>query len=719
MLSRCGVVVAGGVILLGSMAAQAQEAPAPQAEAVDLPPVEITTANKRPQKAGPAKPTAGKSKATSAAAASEAGAESGIGGGSVDTGSAPPAETADANVSVRSAAELRTAGVEKVADLEKVFPGLTIRSRGNRAYANFTVRGLTSADFYNPSVQILIDGVPQAAAAFTQDLVDVERVEFLRGPQGVLYGANAYGGVINIITRKSRTATATVTGTVSNLERSALATGTAVLAKDALFLDMGIKREVDPGEIDNALTGEDGIDDADLWSGRVSLRYAPSNGPFDAALTYAREDLDSKEETYIRDALLKERLYDIAIPQGLLKRETDTASAAWNYRFGNGFTFTSISAYQNVDLARDTFGFSFPESEEAFSEEARLAYTGPGPVTGLAGFYLRDSDFTRERDLSASLGMPAGDRNKIGTDSLAGFGELTWHITSALDLTGGARVSHDKSSIDYSLPAFMLAVSDEASFDAVQPKVSLGYQITDLTRVYALVSEGYKPGGFQHAISNPANPAEFEPYDAETAWNYEAGLSTRLFGMLDLSAAVYHIVSEDKQIYVGPVGFQTIKNAGEAESTGVELEATWRPTRNLTVLTTANFGRSKFTDFVDPASGNDFTGNRVPYAPDVTATLNARYVLDQRVLNGELALIGNVRYASRTYFDEANALSQEPFAIYDAGIELAWDNGVTAKAFVDNISDEIYREYSFLSGPTQLSIPSEGRLVGVSLTAKY
>ncbi|WP_291171743.1 TonB-dependent receptor [Hyphomicrobium sp.] len=696
--------------MLGMSSARAQETSLEAGEVTELPPIEVTTANKRPQKAQPRQ--AQPSPATSAPSGLPP--ESGVGGGAAADVGGPPKETADANVSVRSAAELRDAGVEKVGDLEKVFPGLTIRSRGNRAYANITVRGISSPDFYNPSVQILIDGVPQAASAFTQDLVDVERVEFLRGPQGVLYGANAFGGVINIITRKSRETTASVTGTVANLERSVIATGTAVLAKEALFLDVGVKRSVEPGEIDNLLTGEDDIDTADLWSSRASLRYAPSHGPFDAALTFARENLDSKEETYIRDSLLKERDYDLPIPQGLLKRLTDTASAAWNYRFGNGFTFTSISAYQNVDLKRDTFGYAFPESEEAFSQEARLAYTGSGPLTGVAGFYLRNSDFTRERPV-------AGDRNEIGTDSLAGFGELTWHITDALDLTGGARVSHDKSTIDYSLPAFMLAYSDEASFDAVQPKVSIGYQITDLTRVYALVSEGYKPGGFQHAITNPANPAEFAPYDSETAWNYEVGISTRLFGTLDVAATVYHIVSEDKQIYVGVVPNQTIKNAGEAESTGVEIEATWRPTRNLTVLTTANFGRSEFTDFVDPASGNDYTGNRVPYAPDVTATLNARYVFDQRVLAGQLALTGNVRYASRTYFDEANTLSQEPFAVYDAGIELAWDNGVAAKFFVDNISDEIYREYSFVDTGSgmQLSVPSEGRLVGVSLTAKY
>lgn len=709
MFSRHTVVAVGAVVALGAASAQAQDAGSQTAETVELPAIEVdvTTANKRPQRATPIVKAApgGSSEAVGTD-------QSGVGGGA-SQGVGMPAEIADANVSVRTADELRNAGVTTVADLEKVFPGLSIRSRGNRAYTNLTVRGITTADFYNPAVQVLIDGVPQAASAFAQDLVDVERVELLRGPQGVLYGANAFGGVINIISRKSRETTARVTGTVGNLERSVVATGTAVLARDALFLDLGAKRSHDPGEIDNALTGEDGIDTSDVWSGRASLRYAPSNGPFDMALTYAREEAESKEETYIRDVLLKERTYDVAIPQGFLQREIDTASAAWNYRFGSGFTLTGISAYQDVTYDRDVFGYAFPESEEAFTQEVRLAYTGAGPLTGVAGFYYRDSEFMRN-----SVAM--GAINEIGSESVAGFGELTWHMTSRLDLTGGVRVSQDEATLDYALPAFALAMRGKENYSAVQPKVSLAYQIDEATRVYALASEGYKPGGFQHAISNPANPAEFDPYDPETAWNYEIGLSTRLFRTLDVAATVYHIASKDKQIYVGLVGAQTIKNAGEAESTGVELEATWRPNRNLTILTTAAFGRSEFTDFVDAASGNTYTGNRVPYAPDVTATLNARYVLDQRVLSAQLAFTGNIRYASTTYFDEANTLSQEPFAIYDAGVELSWDNGLGLKFFVDNISDEIYREYSFMNGPTmQLSIPSEGRFVGVTLSAKY
>ena len=94
-------------------------------------------------------------------------------------------------------------------------------------------------------------------------------------------------------------------------------------------------------------------------------------------------------------------------------------------------------------------------------------------------------------------------------------------------------------------------------------------------------------------------------------------------------------------------------------------------------------------------------------------------MLDQRYFGATTTLLGGMRYASRTYFDEANSLSQGAFAIYDAAVEFTWDSGLALKLFANNITDEIYREYSYLSGPQVLSLPSEGRMVGMTLSVKY
>ncbi|WAC29279.1 TonB-dependent receptor [Ancylobacter sp. SL191] len=633
----------------------------------------------------------------------------------------------DGAVSVRTAEQLREAGVTTVADLEQVFPGLVIRTRGNRAYANVTARGMSSPDFYNPTVQIYVDGIPQLPSAFTQPLLDVERVEFLRGPQGTLYGRNAYGGVINIITNKSDKGRVTASLTAGTPESWGEIAGTLPASADGLFIDVAAKAEHAFGSVTDASTATDNVDSATDLIGRVALRYQPIGGIFDGTLAFSREYTKSHEELYLMNSEVQNRTYFSAIqgPIPLLERAVNTVSATANWMLED-FKLTSISSYQDVDITRDiAVGpgtlMSFPESDAAFSQELRLAYDGGGPLTGVAGLFYQHDDFTRDADGYGSYYGPSS--NAVTTNSYAMFGEATWQVTSAFDVTGGLRLSYDESSVDFTRYGsnyygyYAGSFSNSADFSSVQPKLALGYQINDTTRVYGLVSRGYKPGGFNHAVTYPQDE---EAYDPETAWNYELGLRTATPDRaVELSTALYYINSTNKQIYVGPVGFQVIRNAGAAESYGVEVEARWRATDRLSFGATATYGRSVFTDFTDPTTGQNYDGNTVPYAPNATANLSARYLLDQKLIDGTIALDGAVHFVSKTYFDEANTLSQPAYTTVDASLEFAWTSGVSLKLFAENIFDETYVTYSYASGANVFSNVSDGRLVGMTLRVSY
>lgn len=630
-------------------------------------------------------------------------------------------EKVDGGVSVVTSDELRRRDIRTVDDLQKIFPGLVVDSRGNRAYANFTVRGISSPDYYSPSVQVYVDGVPQVPSAMVQELVDVERVEFLRGPQGTLYGRNAFGGVINIVTKKPREQTAAVFGTASNRLFEAGGSVTAVVVPDAWFLDLVMKASRNTGQIKDIDRGGDKVDSWNSLNGRLGLRYAPTGGPFDANVWISHEALRSHEETFILDQDVKNRLYRGSIlgPYNNLDRDIVTTGLSWNYRFGD-FTLSNVTSYQDVNLKRLFFGSNYPETDRSFTEELKLSYDGGGRLRGVAGLSYWNDWFTRNADGIA--GFFAASRNKVESRSAAVFGELTYALTERLDLTAGARGAYDWASIDFGRPdsfgnGFGFSFNQSANFTSFQPKVSLGYQITETTRLYALVSEGYKPGGFNHTVSTTADA---EPYQPETAWNYELGGRTSLLnGALTLSAALYHIASKDKQIYVGILPFQVIRNAGKAESTGVEIEATVKPTDRLTLTAAANFGRSKFTDLVDPLSGTVYSGNHVPFAPDATANFSARYVVDQTVFPGQVTLLGAARLVGRTYFDEANTLSQPSFATFDAGIEFAFDKGPTLKLFADNLTDVVYRTSSFAYGGGVISTIGQGRLIGASMRMQF
>ncbi|WP_049766111.1 TonB-dependent receptor [Rhodopseudomonas palustris] len=625
----------------------------------------------------------------------------------------------DAGASVATAEQLRQNDVRSIDDLPKVLPGLVIENRGNRAYASFTARGMSSPDYYSSAVQVYIDGVPQATAAMVQDLDNVERVEFLRGPQGTLFGTNAYAGVLNIITRQPRQSTATVFGTAANRRFDGGFAATGEVIKDTLFLDLTLKAVDQFGQIRDSNGTNDAIDGSKSVNGRIGLRYAPTGGAFDFNVWAHHNHLKSNEETAILDQDVPDRIYRssiLAFPYNEIERDISTGGLNWNYRFG-AFTLSSTTSYQYVDLKRKLFGYQFPETTGLFNQEVKLTYNDGGRLRAVTGVSYRDGTFERD----AYVGLPMQSVNKVDTRSAALFGESTYALTNKMDLTVGARGSIDWASIDFrglDLATYVpLALANDAEFTSFQPKVSLGYQLTDQVRVYGLVSEGYKPGGFNHAVSFAADGQAYRP---ETAWNYEIGTRANFWNdRLQFSAALYRIESKDKQIYVGPIGLQVLRNAGEATSTGVEVETRIRPTERLTLTANANFGRSEFTDFVDPISGVIYNGNRVPYAPDVTAHLLGRYLIDQTAMAADISLTGAVHYYSQVYFNEANTLGQDAYATYDLGLELAVYKGPTVKIFAQNLTDVVYRTNSFSTGGLVLSTIGQGRLFGVSTRFQF
>jgi pesticin/yersiniabactin receptor len=629
----------------------------------------------------------------------------------------------NANVSVRTADELKAANVTRVEDLERVFPGLIIRDRGNPAYANVSVRGITSSDFYNPALQIYVDGVPQDASFFTQELIDVERVELLRGPQGTLYGRNAQGGVLNIITRKpDNEFHARIGGTVANKAYESNVSLSGPIVKDALFGDVDLHWDKQLGWIDDSATGDNNIDTSNTLSGRAKLRYAPSDSPLDVTLSYQRERLRSHEEIYITDRQHDDGEYDSSLQgdQPDMKRTVDTYALNATYDFGP-VQLTSVSSYQDRDLSpRLIQGFDTPEYQSTFAQELRLNFELGEDWSGLVGGYFQDTDF--HRNTPAAFGILGSSRNEVDTQTVAAFGEITWQVLDTVDLTAGLRWSHEDASIDYERqPGLALAFDAEDSFDDISPKVAVGWEFMPDQRLYATASQGFKPGGFNHALPFAVMSTDDSiPYDSETSYNFELGWRGKLLdGMIETSVAGYYIYTEDKQIYVGPVGAQVLRNAGDAQSYGVEMNARVMPDDAWTIDFGATLGRAEFTDARDPSTGVSYDDNRVPYAPDQVFQLAVSYLLPLDSISGDLLFRVGGSYTSRTYFDEANNLSQGGYALLDASIDLTLDNGISVKLFADNLTDEQYRTYSYQSGADTLSNYADGRIFGISGSVEF
>ncbi|MBD2786142.1 TonB-dependent receptor [Xenorhabdus sp. DI] len=611
------------------------------------------------------------------------------------------------SILAKTGEELAQANITQVQDLERAFPGLQIRSRGNRTYSATTIRGISSPDFYSPSIRIYVDGVPQDHQFLTQELINVERVELLRGPQGTLYGGNAQAGVINIITRSPKEGPwLNLSGHYAKLKQGGSFSGSIPLIEDTLYGGMSLRWVKEPGQIDAPNRGDKNIDSSKTWLGKGQLTFAPEDSPFSAEFSFAHEDLNSHEELYLTDEQFRRKEYDGPIPD--LTRRVNSYALKAEYDFGSS-TLTSVTSYQDRDIFRDFIGGKWKEKHHATTQELRLNSNYSNGISSLLGGWFSDESHQHHTSYNNA-------QNKIKAKSLALFGEVKLPIASQWDLTLGGRLSHEKSQISYSGSDIMKidAFDNQVSNNEFTPKAALGWQLTPDTRFYLSATKGYKPGGFNNIVSS-ANDSK--PYDTETSDNYEFGWHTSFFdNAMTLNSAVYYIRSKDKQIYVGSLGTQSIRNAGKAESKGIELNSQIRPMQGLKFSLGGSVGKSNFTDAANTTTGVSYNGKRLPYAPDVMLNASFDYLIDQTLLPGNLYLNAGARYSSKSYFDEANTLEQGGYTLYDASLSLEMAHGVNVKLYGENLGDKKYRVSSFPMGPNTLSMLNKGLNVGLDVS---
>lgn len=610
-----------------------------------------------------------------------------------------PLSQVNNSVVVKTGEELEKAGIYQVKDLEMVFPGLLIQTRGNRTYANTTVRGISSPDYYSPTVSIYVDGVLQDNAFVTQPLINVEKVELLRGPQGTLYGGNAQGGVINIVTRRETDATEVKASALySNLSQQVDAVAATRLS-DSISADIAARYVYDEGDIKHATSRKKDANDADEQALKVRFHYLPNDSKLSATLSVAADKLDSHEEWYLTESEHDSGVKDAPIPK--LKRDVNTFALNLGYDLDSS-QITSITAYQTREIDREYVYGYYQEDQNKFSQELRLNQQYNDRFSYVVGGYLE----YRRLDVSAN-----NARNKLDYDTYALFGQANYQFAPQWDVTLGVRASYLKVNSDFNgNPAwFINPYNKEQTESTVSPKAAIGWQANEDTRLYASITSGYRPGGYNVV---PLSNADASGYDAEKSLNGELGWRTNFANQkIDFSGALYWIKTDDIQLYTGTPGHQTLKNMGEALSKGIEAEFAFYPTDDLTITAAGTFGRSTFE-----SNNSTFEGNRLPYAPDTTATLGFNYYLPVTGIKGDISINSQARYNSKIYFNEANSLSQSAYTLVDLSINYDYSEALSISLFSNNITDKDYTTYAFSYGQTYSNYGT-GREVGVK--AKY
>ncbi|QEI04993.1 TonB-dependent siderophore receptor [Pigmentiphaga aceris] len=643
-------------------------------------------------------------------------------------------------VTVIEQPDLDDAQVASTFDLARVLPGVQMSSSGSLLYSVIGVRGITSAqDFYNPALTVYVDGIPQLPVFASQPLIGVERVELLKGPQATLYGKSAQGGVLNIVTRQPDNETRfNVLGGVSSRGGHQLQGEVAgPLVKDMLYASVSLAKSDAPGDLHNPATGADDQGGFRSETGTVKLRLAPAGAPWQAGLSVGRDCTRATQDSYVPfDDPGSRQTYIMAgmpaqFADPYMRRCTDSQALTGSYDLGD-WRLTAMAARQTVDIERRfALGPYFSQQPEDWRQdvqELRLATKAPGRSwDGVFGLYRQSTDQTRTyiNDLKTPMTANAlTTRSHNESQSYAIYGDVTWHATSALDLSAGLRASRDKAKTVFAGSALDFNTFQPAGFsgasqtegDRVLGRLSAGYRLDSQWRAYANLSQGYKPGGFNLAPSSAADSAAYQP---ETAISYEAG-ARYTSGALRGSFALYRIDVKDVQLYRGDAaaGTQTLRNAGDSRSNGAEFDLEWDVNPVWTLGLAGFVNDASFRRYDDPALCANCQGNDVPFAPSHGLSFSVKGSVPTRL--GMMRPRLTVRSTGAQYFDTANTLRQGAYTVADASLAWRVQPNVELTVYAHNLTDRQYRTYGFAGGPMgNFAQRATGRTLGMTVSYAY
>lgn len=609
-------------------------------------------------------------------------------------------------ISALSGESLSQRNIANLAGLATSVPSMTFGTFGGAA--RIAIRGV-GLDAINPGAEARVayhlDGVyiSRPAATFGT-FFDVDRVEVLRGPQGTLYGRNATGGSINVVTNAP-------TDNLEGYIRIGYANYDAKSTEGAVGgpITGGVRFRVAytfedrDGWGKNVVTGRD-IDNARRWGARGILSFdLGSSGKLDVSGDYYHEKDRNYGNHYLGagnpaitpagfllGGFVPSNVRDIANnfdPSN--DRTFYGASARIEYELG-GATLKSISAYRHsrYEIVTDLDATSAPVTLVNFSERGRqisqeLQISGiSGRLKYIVGAYYFDEKISGGSHIPFDLALIGGPSlfvqgyrvgGDIHTKAAAGFGQLDYDITDHLTATLGARYSWEKHSIgDFGqfdlarpypptlTPAALFNRSDSSTDKAFTPKLQVAYKPRNDVMLYASVSKGFKSGGFD--IGNPA-PA-FEP---ESLWAYEAGLkSTFANGLVRINAAGFYYDYTNLQVSKVVNNTVIIQNAASSTLYGAEAEITVIPYDGLQFELAPTWLHSEYKDFntSNPASLDptpvDLSGNQLTQAPEISLRVGGEYAW--AVGSGKMKLRGEMNFQDRIYFTPFNerAVSREP-----------------------------------------------------------
>lgn len=567
--------------------------------------------------------------------------------------------------SVFDTQRLQRQEIEGLKDFVELSPNVGFANLGSPFDSEVTIRGISNLGGVLNVVGFYIDEFNVAPTAenatFDQRLLDVERVEVLRGPQGTLFGRNVTGGAVNITTQKPGDSfDGYVSGSFGRFDTWQTRAMVNVPVSESLSLRLNGFFESGDGFLDNE-GPSDATNDYETQGLRAALRFTPTEDfTWDLSVSYLDHEqnfLNSVPTGQLNDSFTAFGLTRFPLEAGFYPENQDTIQtdrpleiAGDTLTFINriekrfdDFSLVSISGYidheSTVVGEADHTGFDLYsddryETLESWSTELRLQSDHDAGWNWMLGaIYAKDENdnlFFRpfqtgwyriiiglpgepgvDFPAAGAIG-PINDRLTLKVTTYGAFGELSWTgLDQRLTLSAGLRYAYDEideSSVRNRFNAFppfnsvFAAEAGSADFTDILPRLTANYDLTETANVYASIAKGGKPGGFNRGSQDV--PGAPRSYDSEELWNYEVGLKGRYFGgRLSANLALFYMEWKDIQVssfFIDPVTFastQLTLNGPEATSEGVELDFALAPFEGFRIEGAVGYNDATFEDF--------------------------------------------------------------------------------------------------------------------------
>jgi iron complex outermembrane receptor protein len=618
--------------------------------------------------------------------------------------------------------DLKIRSINDPSDLQYLVPGLTVGTKGQ--IARITMRGIGMENVLggsiggDPGVSYNVNGVVYARPQMARPgFFDVERVEVLRGPQGTLYGRNATGGSINIITRQP-TATHTANADLTVGSRGLMQFEGGIggpLKGDDILGRIAIRTSDEDGDLKNVQTGgrvgsisERSVRGSVLLNPDGALKllldadYYQNHGTAPSFImannvtggTTPGEALGGRLLTDQRHVDYNTDGYNVANIWGT------SAKLTWDL---GGPSLSSLTSFrrmyvnegQDLDGSGGRFAntnFRYNHSHQ-LSEELQLSSNPDSKLQWvLGGFYFdEDSDAAQQFEFYTFKAL-FNSGGTVKSTSYAGYGQATYPVLERVNLTLGGRYTVDRKEMTefFSFGANGGVADNSETWNAFTPRVSVDWKISDAAMVYATFAKGFKSGGFN------VGALQANAYDPETVRSYEAGAKLRLLeNSVQLNAAAFHYDYANLQVnqLVGLVA--ALRNAAQSDIDGVEVELAARVADVANFNVTYAYLDATFNNFFNtenafPALGlQNLAGNPLPRSPKHSLNVGAEYTAS--VGTGTLTTRADWSYKSQMYFSEfrRDSVGQPSYSLLDMSLTYApGDERYYASVFGTNLTDE-------------------------------